>query len=392
MGLLSFIPPFMRHPTYAILGVTGVGVLAYNIFRQNTDRKLKHPLIRESVLLMQNNDDIVQAIGVPIVVESSLGSRVAIADDRANFSYKVKGPRGKINVEVAGMSAKLNELGPNIKGQTFIQQQQAAGAKDPRTGEAYALTTNLPEYNYNDFYVPDQQVVAEYLGLAQPVVPSDQQLLDRDSKFWKYEYLMAEMDKDLRILVAPNEKITSQSEPILYRQTYADLKNEFSNRLKTYRVIDSNMTHEEKEEFRRFKQQEQLQSIGYIRTYMMLGMAFFAMNCYILFRQFKRLPVINSALNENLKTLVGRNTQFRQQVPGFYNIHWVGYTIGSRIADRAKYSIAFMTHDNYGVVHFDGQYIETRGSWKINEIRIEIKDKKGDPAGPIIKIIDGPEL
>ena len=149
-------------------------------------------------------------IGVPLVVEPSIGSRVSLADDRANFSYKVRGPRGKLNVELAGMSTTLEDVGVNSKGKAIIKDEVSKVSgfwRNIVTGEPQAIPNNVDEYNYNDFYVPDKQVYNEYLDLSTKVTADDDKvLLNPKGRYWKYEYLMAEVDSDLRILVAPNDK------------------------------------------------------------------------------------------------------------------------------------------------------------------------------------------
>ena len=221
----------VKNKLYASMIVGGTGIIAYNFYRQRIDYKMRHPLVRESVLLMQNNDDVVQMIGVPLVVEPSIGSRVSLADDRANFSYKVRGPRGTLNVELAGMSTTLDQVGVNSKGKAIIKDEVNKGKTfwtNIATGETYPIPNNVDEYNYNDFYVPDQKVYKEYLDLSSKVTAADDKVfLDPKGRFWRYEYLMAEVDSDLRILVAPNDKSNQAQQPIYVRKTLGDLKREF---------------------------------------------------------------------------------------------------------------------------------------------------------------------
>ena len=49
----------VKNKMYASMVVGGIGIVGYTYYRQRIDHKMRHPLVRESVLLMQNNDDIV---------------------------------------------------------------------------------------------------------------------------------------------------------------------------------------------------------------------------------------------------------------------------------------------------------------------------------------------
>ena len=49
----------VKNKMYTSMVVGGIGIVGYTYYRQRIDYKMRHPLVRESVLLMQNNDDIV---------------------------------------------------------------------------------------------------------------------------------------------------------------------------------------------------------------------------------------------------------------------------------------------------------------------------------------------
>lgn len=373
-----FIPSFMKNPTYFVLGAGGFGTLVYTFFQQRTDAKLSHPLVKESILLLQNNDEIVQLIGVPIVVEPTIGTRASVAAEVANFSYKVRGPRGKVAVELAGQNLPLNELGPN--------------AKAKAAGKVSDLPT-LDEHNYNDYYLPDKDFVKDYFSLASAITPEDEkQELKPQDRFWKYEYLFAEVDRDVRILVAPDEKLAQTQDAVGKRKTLADLKREFQTRLKSYRVMDKNMTAEEKEEFRKIRLNEHYRRVGYVRNYMLLGVAFVAMNMYVLFRKNKRLPVMGGSLQSNIEKFLLRSPEFRSAVPDFMKTHFIETSIGARIGNQANYKFYFMAPENAGVVHIDCKFLPETGVWKVSSLDVEITNPEKGKEKQILKLQNVPDL
>ncbi len=362
-----------------MLGAGGIGTLVYTFFQQRTDAKLSHPLIKESILLLQNNDEIVQLIGVPIVIEPTIGTRAAISGEVANFSYKVRGPRGKVAVELAGQGLPLRELGPNAKAKAGLKETE--------------VPPTLDEHNFNDYYVPDKETLKDYFALASQVTPEDEATqLSQNSKFWKYEYLFAEVDKDVRILIAPDEKVAQTQPAVAQRKTMADLKREFQKRLTSYRVMDKNMTPEEKEEFRKIRLNEHYRRVGYVRNYLMLGVAFVAMNMYVLFRRNKRLSIMGSSLQSNIERLLLRSPEFRAAVPDYMKTHFIESSLGARIGNHADYKFYFMAPENAGIVHVDGDFLPDTGVWKIRNLEFEITTAKKNKTTKPIKIENVPDL
>lgn len=366
------IPPFMRNPTYFVLAAGGVGTLVYTFFKQRTDSKLSHPLVKESILLLQNNDEIVQLIGVPIVIEPTIGTRAAVSSEIANFSFKVRGPRGKVAVELAGQNLPLSEIGPNAKAKAALPKETAQ------------LQT-LDEHNFNDYYVPDKDALKDYYSLSNPITEEDQAYeLKPSDRFWKYEYLFAEVDRDARVLIAPDEKLAQSQPAVAQRRTLADLKREFQKRMHSYRVMDKNLTTEEKEEFRKIKLNEHYRRVGYVRNYLMLGVAFVAMNMYVLFRKNKRLPIIGGSLQANIEKLLLRSPEFRSAIPEFQRAHFIESSIGARIGNNANYKFYFMAPDNAGTVHVNCDFNPETGIWKVKQLEFEITEsKKGASENPI---------
>lgn len=365
--MFNFIPTFMRSPTYAVMGLGMVGVGGWNYYRQQIDRQLKHPLVRESIFLLQNNDDVVQLIGLPISVSgSNSGASINVSEDVANFSYYVDGPRGKLRIEMAGISNTLSQLKPTAAGD----------AKDK-----IELSKMNESMTYNDYYVPDPKVVKEYLDLSKPPTPEEEAArLKADHRFWKFEYLYAEVDKDVRILIAPDEQLKENQPPVNKRENVADLKKEYLERLSKYRVLmGSKMTKEELAEMSKLRYDEFYRTTGYARIYMFVGSMFFLMNAYILFLKNKRKPLVGGALMRNVQNLALRNPDFRARVGDSTNVQFLEMTVGAQIDKRAEFGIPFCSPTKAGIVYFDGKLDKASGLWKINQIDVQFKDQSGFP-------------
>lgn len=364
--MFNFIPTFMRSPTYAVMGLGMAGVLGWNYHRQHVNNQLKHPLVRESIFLLQNNDDVVQLIGLPISLSgSNSGASINVSEDVANFSFYVNGPRGKLRIEMAGISNTLSQLKPNAAGSDVKERLELGKINEAMT--------------FNDYYVPDPQVVKEYLDLSKPPTDTDEQAkLKLENRFWKFEYLYAEVDKDVRILIAPDEQLKQQQPPVFKRETFADIKKEYIERLSKYRVLmGSKMTKEELAEMSKLRYDEFYRTTGYARVYMFVGTMFFLMNAYVLFLKNKRKPLVGGALMRNLQNFALRHPEFRTKVGDSTNVHFVEMTAGAQIDKRAEFSIPFSGPSKAGFLHFDGKLDKQSGLWKINTIEVQFKDAAG---------------
>ena len=86
----------------------------------------------------------------------------------------------------------------------------------------------MPEFNYNIYYVPDPS-----LALTEEDVFSlkdNNSPLPKDTKFWNIEYMFAEMDDSVRIMVAPIPESDRKEAPIFFREIYSDLAEEYLER------------------------------------------------------------------------------------------------------------------------------------------------------------------
>jgi len=50
-------------------------------------------------------------IGTPVRLVSSIKNRGYIGDENASFSFKVKGPRGQLDIELSGVAQTLDNIG-----------------------------------------------------------------------------------------------------------------------------------------------------------------------------------------------------------------------------------------------------------------------------------------
>jgi hypothetical protein len=118
---MNFLPKFMRTPTWALLGTGFVGSTIYMTYKNKLDNRLNHTLVEESIHLLENNEEVLELVGAPIMVESSLRNRADLGDNINNFTYYVSGPRGKLRVELASCARNLSGLGPNSKGKKLLR-------------------------------------------------------------------------------------------------------------------------------------------------------------------------------------------------------------------------------------------------------------------------------
>jgi hypothetical protein len=110
----------MKTPTWALLGTGFIGSTVYMTYKNQLDNRLNHTLIEESIHLLENNEEVLQIVGAPILVESSLRNRADLGDNINNFTYFVSGPRGKLRVELAACARSLSGIGVSSKGKKAI--------------------------------------------------------------------------------------------------------------------------------------------------------------------------------------------------------------------------------------------------------------------------------
>ena len=255
---MNFLPKFMRTPTWALLGTGFVGSTIYMTYKSRLDTKLNHTLVQESIHLLENNEEVIELVGAPLIVDSNMRNRADIGDNISNFTYYVSGPRGQMRVELASCARNLSGLGPNSKGKQLLEDLNSGisiedstaniqhdsptsngswfgwifNSKNNTNVEAqseikeevkpnqqsllkesilkripksangkYPIPTNISEFNYNNYYIPDPEVVKTEQEIYQMI--ENNEIMPSNSKFWNIEYMFAELDGSVRIMVAP---------------------------------------------------------------------------------------------------------------------------------------------------------------------------------------------
>ena len=152
---MNFIPKYMRNPTWYVLGLGSTGFLIYMVARQNIDRKFKQPIIEESLNLLENNPEVFEVTGAPLLVEPKINNSASIGDDVMNFSFTVRGPRGKMNVELGADSRPLRDIGMSQESKNFAKKQ------------GINVTENIYNQSYNNYYVIDRSVASSITDLEE---------------------------------------------------------------------------------------------------------------------------------------------------------------------------------------------------------------------------------
>jgi hypothetical protein len=106
-------------------------------YKNKLDQRLQHTLVQESIHLLENNEEVLELVGAPIMVESSMRNRADLGDNINNFTYFVSGPRGKLRVELASCARNLSGLGPNSKGKKVL--------KDLNSGKTIQVSPKVTE-------------------------------------------------------------------------------------------------------------------------------------------------------------------------------------------------------------------------------------------------------
>lgn len=356
----------MRTPTWAILGSGVTGSLIYMTYKKKLDTRLRNPIVEESLHLLENNDEVIEMIGAPITIQSSIRNRADIGEDISNFSYFVTGPRGKLQVELASCSRKLESLGPNLKGKKLLEEI----CKEK--GIPFVFPNNINEFNYNEYYIPDKEIVNSEAEVFNKTLKGK---IPDASNFWHIEYLFAEVEEGVRIMVAPIPNNEKSEDPILKRETFEDLIQEYEGRRDSRRDFRKAQTPEEQEELRKFRIREMYKDIGYTRFYMLAGVFFIGMSAYIMFRKNKRISVCNSMIHEKGKKLIERNEKLVGRLGN--KIFFPEMTLGARIGDEADFKILFMGEGYYGNARIQGFFNEKKSDWEVRGFDVEVFDAEG---------------
>ena len=426
---MSFIPKFMKTPTWALLGTGFIGSTVYMTYKNQLDNRLNHTLIEESIHLLENNEEVLQIVGAPILVESSLRNRADLGDNINNFTYFVSGPRGKLRVELAACARSLSGIGVSSKGKKAIQDLNNRPATQnnselidqnarvssggitswftsPKNTDQEQTTTNqnekvlpiqdnklnfdrlkkdsngkvpvpsnVPEFNYNIYYIPDPSLVKneeQIFDLADNSKP-----LPADSKFWNIEYMFAEVDDSVRIMVAPIPESEKSESPILYRETYSDLALEYIQRRNNRRDFRKAQTPEEQEELRKFRLRLMYKDIAYTRFYMLCGFFMIGASSYIMFRKNKRLPIANDMIHTKAKKAISDSKMIKNVLGE--RIFFPNQTVGAKIGNDAEFSFQALGENGYyAVANLNGTYNEKKLDWNIHQFDVNVYNAKGE--------------
>lgn len=363
---MNFIPKFMRSPTWAMTGAGITGSLIYMTYKRRVDNLLLNPLVEESIHLLENNEEVIEMIGAPIVIDSSIRNRADIGTDISNFSYRVSGPRGRLRVELATCSRKHDSLGPNLKGKKILEE------KNFKSGEDHPIPNNINEFNYNEYYIPGLEIVKTEEDLFKEELSGK---IDPQSYFWHIEYLFAEVEDGVRFMVAPIPNNEKNEEPILKRETFEDLTKEYVDRRNSRRDFRKAQTPEEQEELRKFRIKQMYKNIAYTRFYMLAGVFFFGMTAYIMFRKNKRISICNSMIHEKAKMMIENNPKLARRLGD--KVLFPDMTLGAKIGDEADFKFLVLGDECYGEVRVVGTYDEAISKWNINDFNVEMFDQDG---------------
>jgi len=276
---------FKSLTNFSIFGLVTSGT-GYFYFRYQNDKKFDHPIFKESLRLLEQEKQIQELIGVPIYIDTGLTSRATITDKIINSSFPIKGPRGKLNIELAGES----------KTQGAIENSLNRAQNAELTEEA----RNARIKEVQDFYIPDPQVLTEIDKVrSQNADQLNTSEIPKDGHFWKLNYLYGDINNEYRIVLVPRQKendqqkgneVASQFKPNPWKKTLKQVLDEENAR---YRSLedDKDKSEEEIEQLRKFRMQETYRKVGYVRLYMGAILAGSAMVGYILIQKYKRKNV-----------------------------------------------------------------------------------------------------
>ena len=119
----QYIPKFMKtfQMKMFLLGVTGFST--YKYYEQRNEEKMNHPIIHESIRYLETKKDVRELIGTPIHLVHTVKNRAYSDKDSANFSFKVKGPRGELKVELSGISQTLDNIGLTREAKDYLKHK-----------------------------------------------------------------------------------------------------------------------------------------------------------------------------------------------------------------------------------------------------------------------------
>ena len=381
--LFSYVPKFMRTAQMKmfIQGTGGYSVWLY--YKDTNDAKMNHPLVIESMKYLESKKDVCELIGTPVRLVSSIKNRGYIGDENASFSFKVKGPRGQLDIELSGVAQTLDNIGMTRE----AKDHQKYSVKQSDSDQAERKQT-LDESNFVDYSIPDgtinseltKLIVAEQFEDPEAQTKRSEVIQDINQKFWKIEYLYCNVDENMRIMVHPDpekrNKVNTKSNFIYKRENLEDLVRERKVILESLNLYKQELTPEERAEFTKFSTQELYRKVGAKRFYLMFVFGFMTITGYTMYLTNKRKPQINSQLVDKVKRIITGHGEISKHQN--HNINWFETTYGALIDKQADFEIPFYGHNYSGKAIVSGVYDLKSRDHVVNDVRVELYDKNGD--------------
>jgi hypothetical protein len=247
--LFNLVPKFMKTFQMKVFLLGGSGVTGYLYYQQRNELKMDHPLVGEALRLLESKKDVRELIGAPLYVVQGISNRASIGDEVASFSYKVKGPRGTLNIELSGVAQPLSNIGLTREAKDYLRKNKI---ETETTGRA-----SLDEVNYLDYNIPEKAYFEKLRSLhvstqfdnetARETRAGDN--LPSDLKFWKIDYLYCNVDENMRIMVHPDKetraKLNQPTNFILKRENLDHLAQEKKAKLVALNLYKADMSLEE---------------------------------------------------------------------------------------------------------------------------------------------------
>lgn len=306
-------------------------------------RKLDHPVVYEALCVLENNRGITEMIGFPLTTDTKYNSLIKASEDQVNYRMVLRGPRGKIEMEISGQGLPLSEI---------------SGSK-----------TLLKE-----FYIPSLEYGEKvYKSQVQPELKEIP--IDPNTKFWKLNSVQIFIDKNNPITVVPS-KDSELPDAFGNRENVGDLVREREARKSIYRDLEC-ITENEREELRKVRMLEMYNKTSEARFYLGFFVIFSAMSGYITFVQGKRLALTKSQIFDDAVRMVTMSPQIQQAIGS--DVRVGTSTRGARIKNEAKFEFDAFGKSGYGIVKIFGEYDPKKNLWSMNEAFFDLV-KNGEVA------------
>ena len=376
--VFTLVPKFMKTFQMKVFLMSATGVTGYMWYKNRNETKMEHPLVGEALKLLESKKDVRELIGTPLYVVHSLQNRASTGSELASFSYKVKGPRGTLNIELSGVSQPLDQIGLTREAKEFVQKNNPG--IEPKT--------TLDELNYVDFDIPGMEYYAKLSNVQLSKQFDDPkakearaaQELPSDLKFWKIDYLYCNVDENMRIMVHPDKatrsRLNSTSNFITKRENLDDLAQEKKAKLKALDLYREDLSQEELDEISKFKTQEMYRKVGFKRWYMLMVAGFCGITAYTMYVTNKRKALINSFAVSKVKNVILGHSEIKAMLGN--KVVFFDTTIGALINGQADYEMMFYGYKHSGRVSVSSFYDEAKSDFILKDVTAKIFDADGN--------------